>query len=147
MIEEIISLFGKIVELDAGSVKEAFSQNLASYTVSLSWVSTMCSGTQSHTEMRGSRVLCKTLMRRSWLQVRLHFEMIDCAILGTLFPKFSSREVRIVAMELPILIIVQCDGVGNCDFKSLVYLVCVFFIEERATEQKPDDIFKYAYAK
>lgn len=83
-------------------------------------------------------------MRRSWLQVRLHFEMIDCAILGIPFPKVSSREVRIVAMELPILIIVHCDGVGNCDFKSLGYLVCVFFIEERATEQKPDDMFKYA---
>lgn len=128
MIEEIIALFGEIFELSAGSAKEAFSQNLTPNTVSLSWVSTMCSGTQSHTEMRGFRVLCKTLMRRSWLQVRLHFEIIDWAMLGTPFPKVSSRVVHIVTMELPILIIVHCDGVGNCDFKSLEFsCVCVFF--------------------
>ena len=126
------------------SAKEAFSQNLTSYTVSFSWVSTMCSGTQSHTEMRGLRVLCKTLMRRSWLQVRLHFEIIDWAMLGTPFPKVSSWEVHIVTMELPILI--NCPLQWSWKLRSqklgILLRVC-FFNEERTTEQKPDDIFNY----
>lgn len=40
----------------------------------------MHSGTQSHTEGGVSTALSKTPIRRSWLQVRLHMEMIDCAI-------------------------------------------------------------------
>lgn len=144
MIEEIIALFGENVELRAGSAKEAFSQNLTSYTVSLSWMSTMCSGTQSHTEMRGLRVLCKTLTRRSWLQVRLHFEIIDWARLGTPFPKISSREVHIVIMELPILINFPLRWSWKLRIQKYGVLLHVcFFNEERAAEQKPDDIFNY----
>lgn len=141
MIEEIVALFGEIFELGAGSAKEAFSQNLASYTVSLNWVSIICSGIQSHTETRDSRVLCKTLRRRSWLQVRLHFEIINWAMLGTPFPKVSSREVHIVTMELPIPMMSTAMEWGVVILKIWSSLRVCFLIEERAIEQKPDDIF------
>lgn len=111
-MENIVALFGEIRELGAGSAKDAFSQNLASYTASFRCASIIFSGTQSHTEGRGSRVLCRTPIRSSRSQVRLHFEIIVCAMLGAQFPKVSSLEVHIVRMQLLILIIVHCDGTG-----------------------------------
>lgn len=53
-------------------------------------------------ERGGSIALSKTPIRRSWLQVRLHIEMIDCAILETLFPGLTSSEFDIVTMCFPI---------------------------------------------
>ncbi len=61
----------------------------------------MHSGTQSHTERGGSTALSKTPIRRSWLQVRLHIEMIDCAI-EALLPGLTPSELDIVTMSLPI---------------------------------------------
>lgn len=53
----------------------------------------MHSGTQSHTVnvASGSKALSKTPIRRSWLQVRLHMEMIDSAIEG-LLPELTPSE-------------------------------------------------------
>lgn len=97
-MEDIVALFGEILKLGVRSAKEAFSHNLTSYTASFTCASMTCSGIQPHTVRRGSRALCKTPMRRSWLQVRLHFEIIVCAMSGTHFPKVSSLKVHIFKM-------------------------------------------------
>lgn len=63
-------------------------------------VSMIYSGTQFHTENRGSRVLCRTTIRSSWLQTQLHFEIIVCAMLGTHLSKTCSLDVHTFVLWL-----------------------------------------------
>ena len=76
---------------------------MASFTASFRCASITHSGTQSHTERGGSMVLSKTPIRRSWLHVRLHIEMMDCAMLESLFLEICIVEVFIFGVQLPIL--------------------------------------------
>ena len=110
--------------------KRGIQPNVASYTASFRCASIMFSGIQSHTERRGSRDLCRTPIRSSRPQVRLHFEIIVCAMLGTHFPKVYSLEVHIVTMQLLVLIIVHCDGTGLGTRKSC-FLLCVLLKKEQ----------------
>lgn len=101
IVEDIVALFWEILELARVSQRR-YSQSESGLhnTASFMCESMTFSGTQSHTERWGTRLLCKTPMRRSRTQVRLHNEIIDCAMSGSLFPaEIGSLTVHIIGLN------------------------------------------------
>lgn len=90
-----------------------------------------CLGRQSHTERQDLRVLLKTPVERSWLDVRLHIEILYCAILDVFFSEICSL-MHVLAIAIANFNTIHCSevgvAIGSFDF------LCVF--GERAMEQK-----------
>lgn len=89
------------------------------------------SGTQSQTERRGSRDLCKTPITRSLFQVRLHNEMIDCAMSGTHFLEVCSLlkvRIFITQSQLPIRVFLEKKTINLAmEFKRFGILEVMLF--------------------